>query len=184
MDEKPPVTLQSTKSIFRRKVREILAGLLMFLLLPTQNVYAATAENSPIIFFDAEKETNVTFLENVDPIPHTAEDEIMLATLIHAEAGCCSESEQYRVGNVAVNRVQDTTSEFKDTLQGVIYQKGQFPSVGGKAWNKGPTAREIEIARDLLNGKRVLPSNIVWFSKKCMYGKVYYKSDWHEFAGW
>lgn len=184
MNEKPPVTLQSTKSIIWRKIRKLLAVSLIFVLLPTQKVYAATTEDDSIIVFDAKKEADVTFLESVDPIPHTEEEEVMLATLIYAEACGCNESEQYRVGNVVLNRLQDTTSEFKDTLEGVIHQKGQFTSVGGKAWNRGPTEKQLEIAKNLLDGKRVLPNNVVWFSKECKYGTLYYKSDWHEYAGW
>lgn len=80
--------------------------------------------------------------------------------------------EQLRVGNVILNRLNDIeNNEFKNvnTIADVIYQKGQFTSIGGKAWNRGPTETQINIAKELLEGKRVLDSRVVWFSKKMIF---------------
>ncbi len=131
-----------------------------------------------------EKELGEYFLTSQPAMEYTEEDIKLLATVIYAEAGICDEMEKYRVGNVVLNRVNDATNEFQNSIEGVIYQDGQFTSVGGTNWQHGPTEEEISIATELLEGKRVFPEYIVWFSKKCNYGKVYYTSEWHEFSGW
>ena len=123
------------------------------------------------------------FLEKQPAMEYTEEDVTLLATVIFSEAGVCDEIEKYRVGNVVLNRVNDTTDQFKNTIKDVIYQKNQFTSVGGQNWKHGPTEEEIEIARNLLEGTRVFPDNIVWFSRKHKYGKLYYTSEWHQFSG-
>ncbi len=133
---------------------------------------------------ESEKKIGEYFLESQPAMEYTEEDVMLLATVIYAEAGICDEMEKYRVGNVVINRVNDKTDQFKDTIEGVIYQRTQFSSVGSSAWKHGPTDEEISIATELLEGKRVFPDYIVWFSKKCNYGKVYYNSEWHEFSGW
>lgn len=124
------------------------------------------------------------FLTSQPTMEYTEEDVNLLATTIYAEAGICDEMEEYRVGTVIVNRVNDTTDTFEDTVEGVIYQKGQFGSIGSDAWNHGPTDKEMEIARNILEGARVFPSQVVWFNKESPYGELYYTSDWHEFSGW
>jgi spore germination cell wall hydrolase CwlJ-like protein len=147
----------------------------IFILNESQNIYT-TIENN----FFVEEQT----LEELD---YSEEDITLLATVISAEAGGCDDDEQYRVGNVVINRMLDNThKEFAkvDTIKKVIYQENQFSSVGGTAWNRGPTEKSIQIAKDLLEGKRVLPKNVVWFSKAKLFGEVFYTSEWHVFSGW
>lgn len=186
--EKPPVNLRMPKISRRIKHAIIVIVFLLMLLQQKQEVFAKelqeNAENLDTILGEEGQVLGEYFLENAEPISYTAEDEVLLATVIYAEAAGCSDMEKRRVGNVVLNRMQDTTNTFPNTLKEVVYQEGQFTSVGGKLWRKGPTEDELQIARDLLNGQRVLTENIVWFSKKCYYGKVYYVSDWHEYAGW
>ena len=131
-----------------------------------------------------EKKPGEYFLESQIAMEYTEEDVNLLAKIIYAEAGICDKMEKYRVGNVVLNRVNDETNQFENSIEGVIYQDGQFTSVGGKNWNNGPTEEEIGIAIELLEGKRVFPENVVWFSKKCNYGQLYYTSEWHEFSAW
>ena len=141
-------------------------------------------EEEQDLVLEPEKELGTYFLESQPAMQYTQEDVYVLATVIYAEAGICDDMEKYRVGNVVLNRVADSTGEFEDTILGVIYQSGQFDSVGTDNWYHGPTDVEIQIAQDLLEGARVFPSEVVWFSKKMNYGTLYYKSEWHEFSGW
>lgn len=202
MDETPPV-LEKLKIV--RRVRSALT-LVVFILLVFCTSISVSAEETQSEDSLEESDTailsevNTSTLEIVEevetmqleedtslsdePMEYTQKDLSLLATLIYAEAGSCDEMEKLRVGNVVLNRVKDNSKEFKNTLREVIYQKGQFESVDGRAWNRGPTQREMEIAYQLLNGKRVLPDSVVWFSKKCKFGELYYKSEWHEFSGW
>lgn len=123
------------------------------------------------------------FLERAEAMEYTEEELELLARVMYAEAGMCDDKELYRVANVVLNRVNDDSRNFANTIKGVIYQEGQFTSVGGKQWNIGPTEREMKIAKDVLEGARILPSNTYWFSKGHRYGDLIYESDWHCFSG-
>lgn len=146
--------------------------------------YKNMAAQKAIIEMENEEIPGEYFIESEPAMDYTQEDLTLLATIIFSEAGICDDMEEYRVGNVVLNRVNDSTGSFKDTIKEVIFQSGQFTSVGGKNWNHGPTERELEIAKELLEGKRVFPQDVVWFSKKCQYGELYYTSEWHQFSGW
>lgn len=127
--------------------------------------------------------TTIEFLEPAEPMQYTQEELDCLARVMYAEAGGCDDTELYLVANVVVNRVNDKSGNFKDSIIDVIYQTGQFTSVGDKAWNRGPTQREYAIAKNVLEGARVAPSNVYWFSRGMSYGSLYYKSQWHYFTG-
>lgn len=146
--------------------------------------YKSKDTKTTIIAIESEGVPGEYFIESEPAIDYTQEDLTLLATIIFAEAGICDDMEEYRVGNVVLNRVNDSSGSFKDTIRGVIFQSGQFTSVGSKNWNNGPTERELEIAQKLLEGTRVLPQNVVWFSKKYQYGELYYTSEWHQYSGW
>ena len=176
------------KQIAQKELNDILEQFQFTMIETTQQLEQSNEEN----FEKVQKNNNSVkeneekfgeyFLTPQSAIEYTEEDIELLAKVIYAEAGVCDEMEKYRVGNVVLNRVNDETNEFENSIEGVIYQDGQFTSVGGTNWQHGPT--EIRIATELLEGKRIFPEYIVWFSKKCNYGKVYYTSEWHEFSGW
>lgn len=103
------------------------------------------------------------------------EDDILLARLIYAEASSTSEDDMYAVGTVVMNRVAD--KRFPNTLEGVIYQKGQYSCTfneGNKKFNSEPPERLKEIAREILDGKRTLPENVI-FQAQFKQGKGVYK---------
>lgn len=179
-----PGNLQMPKTVKRVKY-VITVIVLLILLLEKQNVFAEelqeSNENPKTVLGEENQITEECEQENGT---YYTEDELYLATVIHAEVANCSEMEKKRVGNVVINRKEDQTGQFRNTIKEVIYQPGQFPSVGSKLWNEGPTEEDLRIARNLLNGERVLPNNVVWFSKKVMYGEEYYRSEWHVFSGW
>lgn len=121
--------------------------------------------------------------EREEAMEYTDKELELLATVMYAEAGGCDDAELYRVANVVINRVNNESNIFKDTIEGVIYQSGQFSSVGGEAWNRGPSEREFEIAKDVLTGARIFPEGVVWFGKKHVYGEVYdTPSQWHVYS--
>lgn len=99
--------------------------------------------------------------EMIDP----AEREL-LAKLIYAEAGTCSEQTQYYVGSVVLNRMKD--SSYPDTMTEVIYQVEptvQYGCTVDGNIDKEPITRTYEIADDLLRYGSIAPSNVVFQSE-------------------
>jgi len=178
MQTEPPVTLNQTNNAIRKKfIISSVVAVLLLVLLQKQEVQAAPLKENPYALK----------VEQALPMEYTEEELIILATVIHAEASICDDAEKYRVGNVVINRINDTEhSEFENvnSIIEVIYQKGQFTCVEGNAWKEGPTEKELEIAKELLDGKRVIPDYVVWFSKQHIFGEEYYSSKWHVFSGW
>ena len=84
----------------------------------------------------------------------------LLARIINAEAGGCTDEHQLLVGNVVLNRVAD--SRFPNTIYEVIYQKGQYSPTWNGAINKTPSQQAYNNAQRLLNGERFCPSNVVF----------------------
>lgn len=181
------VTLKPTNNVIRKKF--LISSILVFLLFVFFNKQEVQAESMEdyIKALKVKQTKSINIIEQKLPMEYTEEELNLLATVIYAEAGGCDESEQFRVGNVVLNRLEDNEHyDFRksDTIEKVIYQDNQFTSVGGKAWNRGPTEVQIRIAKELLEGKRVLPDTVVWFSKKMNYGVEYYTSEWHVFSRW
>lgn len=88
---------------------------------------------------------------------------MLLAKIVHAESRGESDTGQQAVANVVLNRV--ASSKFPNTISAVIYQKGQFtPASKGSFSSIQPNQRCIENARAVLNGKRILPADVLYFS--------------------
>lgn len=187
MQTESPVTLQQSNNVLRKKILISSILVVLFLLLfQKEEVQATTIEENANTLEVLQVQTDETIKQTLS-MEYTEEDIMLLATVIYAEAGICDDEEKYRVGNVVINRVNDIEhNDFKNvnSIREVIYQKTQFTSVDGDAWNHGPTEIEMRIARELLEGKRILPDYVVWFSKAHRYGEKYYKSSWHVFSGW
>lgn len=96
----------------------------------------------------------------------------LLARLINGEARGEPYKGQVAVGAVVLNRVK--SSDFPDTISGVIYQKGQFSSVTDGQINKAidSVSTVYEAARDAING--VDPTNGCLF----FYNPKTAKSTW------
>lgn len=84
------------------------------------------------------------------PPGYTWDDVMLLAHLIFAEANLEPYSGQVAVGAVVLNRTK--SGEFPDTIAGVIYQPGQFESVGNQYFNSEPGQTAINAALDALRG--------------------------------
>ncbi len=80
-----------------------------------------------------------------------AEDVDLLARVIAAEAQGEPYVGQVAVGAVILNRVK--SSQFPNSLSGVIYQPHAFESVSnGLIWRRTPSAEAYRAAQDALNG--------------------------------
>lgn len=97
--------------------------------------------------------------------PYIAYDDlVLLAQVIHTEAGSAWLSDEWRmaVGEVVLNRV--ASPEFPDTLEEVVFQPGQY-SAADRAWFEEliPFRSCLEAALRLLSGERVLRDGRVVF---------------------
>ncbi len=77
-------------------------------------------------------------------------DHRLLAKLVYAEARGESYKGQVAVAAVVLNRV--ASSEFPNTVTGVIYQSGAFSCVSNGSINNTPDSSCIRAAREALNG--------------------------------
>ncbi len=80
----------------------------------------------------------------------TSATQTLLAKLIYAEARGESYKGKVAVAAVVLNRVR--SSEFPNTVSGVIYQKNAFESVTNGSINNTPTSECLRAAREAMNG--------------------------------
>ena len=99
-------------------------------------------------------------------LSYTENDVFMLATIIGQETAGEDEEIALAVGNVVINRINDP--RFPNNMYDVLTARLQYGHDNGEGFyfNSYVTAegRELclRVARRLLEGERVLPSNVVW----------------------
>ena len=81
---------------------------------------------------------------------YTSSDLYLLAKCIYAEARGEIYTGQVAVGAVILNRV--ASSNFPNTISGVIYQKGAFTAVSDGQINLTPNQTALNAAQDAMNG--------------------------------
>lgn len=112
------------------------------------------------------------------------EDVELLAKIIWLEARGESFEGQQAVAEVVLNRIMSTA--FPDTLEEVIYQKGQFTTAKnvGKA---APTETQYQAIFSALTGPNVLPVDVVFFATTAENDNVWGTIGGHTFCypyGW
>lgn len=91
----------------------------------------------------------------------TPEEIDLLARIVWLEArGECAAGQQ-AVAEVVLNRI--ASSQFPDTLDAVIYQKGQF-STASRADQAIPTTVQYEAIYAAMYGENILPMDVVFFA--------------------
>ena len=98
----------------------------------------------------------------------------LLARLINGEARGEPYKGQVAVGAVVMNRVK--SSEFPDTISGVIYQKGQFSCVTDGQFNKAidENSTVYKAAREAINGADPTNGCIFFYNPKTSKSKWLY----------
>lgn len=98
----------------------------------------------------------------------------LLARLINGEARGEPYKGQVAVGAVVMNRVK--SSEFPDTISGVIYQKGQFSCVTDGQFDKAidENSTVYKAAREALNGADPTNGCIFFYNPKTSKSKWLY----------
>lgn len=96
----------------------------------------------------------------------------MLAHLIGGEAGAdwCTDELQLMVGSVVLNRM--ASDKFPNTMEEVIFQKGQYSVTWNGAYENEPTERTVANARYLLLNGPTIPSDVL-FQANFPQGKTY-----------
>lgn len=104
---------------------------------------------------------------------YEADREIM-AHLLCGECQSGSRELQEAVGSVVLNRV--ASDDFPDTIEGVVFQKGQYACTWDGNYNREPTERNWEVAEYLLQNGSQIPEGVV-FQAQFKQGKVWKKID-------
>lgn len=111
---------------------------------------------------------------------YTDEELYLLAHVLAGECQSCPDNEQLYVGSVVLNR--KAHPDFPDTIESVVFQKGQYACIDDGNYDREPTDRNWSNAKWLLENGSVLPANVVWQSG-CRQGKgVYIRTKWHYYC--
>ncbi|WP_462411734.1 cell wall hydrolase [Neobacillus sp. Marseille-QA0830] len=93
--------------------------------------------------------------------PYSDYDIDLLARLVRAEAQGEPFGGKVAVANVVLNRVESTA--FPDTIEGVIYQKGQFQPVRNGQINKPADEESIHAVSQALSESRDITNDSLYF---------------------
>lgn len=167
--------MKKLKSIFKKliKLSCIISVLLLLLYISYNyedleiynNVFAATKDQSST---STKKNTDQSSIDNSGDMVD------LLARLINGEARGEPYKGQVAVGAVVMNRVK--SSEFPDTISGVIYQKGQFSCVTDGQFNKAidENSTVYKAAQEAINGADPTNGCIFFYNPKTSKSKWLY----------
>ena len=113
--------------------------------------------------------------EEVAADEDNTEDIELLARLIYAEAGSvkCTYEMRYLVGSVVINRVE--SKYFPNSIEEVIYQRGQYACITDGHINNQPTEECYQIAKDLLENGTTAPETVLYQAEFKQGSGVYQK---------
>lgn len=110
---------------------------------------------------------------------YTDKDLYIMAHLLAGECQCYPDLEQKYVGSVALNRIK--SNEFPNTLEEVVFQKGQYACTWDGNYYREPTERNWANAKWLLENGSILPEHVV-FQSGGRQGNVYLKTKYHYYC--
>lgn len=102
---------------------------------------------------------------------YTENDLYVLSHVILAEAGNYSEELQIGVGSVVLNRVAD--ERFPDTIEEVVFQKGQYACTWDGNYYKEPSEEAIAVATYLLENGSQYPEYVIFQAEFTQGDRVY-----------
>ncbi|MDA1509620.1 cell wall hydrolase [Bacillus cereus] len=109
---------------------------------------------------DTDVNTN-TSTDVITNLNISGDDFDLLSRLVEAEAGIEPFEGKIAVANVILNRVE--SDQFPNTIEGVIYEAGQFQPVRNGHINKVPSEESKEAVRKALSVNRSLGGNSLYF---------------------
>ena len=140
------------KLIKRISVLGIIISILVVMLYISYNYENMEMHNTVYAAIKDQSSTSTKNNTDQSSIDNSGDMVDLLARLINGEARGEPYKGQVAVGAVVMNRVK--SSEFPDTISGVIYQKGQFSCVTDGQFNKAidKDSTVYKAAREAMNG--------------------------------
>lgn len=126
--------------------------------------------------------TEIIIQGEIEEETYSQEDLYLMAHVINGEAGSDYLSDTLRmyVGSVVLNRV--ASEDFPDTIEEVIYQKGQYACTWDGNFDREPTEASWEVAEKLLEEGSVLPEAVVFQASFKQGSGVYEKIEGQYFC--
>lgn len=115
-----------------------------------------TEQNVPEVIEPIQENTSVSINETVD----SWSDYELLAHLINAEAGNCTQEEMLWTGQVVLNRV--ASQYFPNSIREVIFQSGQYSTTWGGQIYLEASQECYDAAQLLMDGNTYIPSNVLF----------------------
>jgi len=135
------------------------------------NMLEGEPEMGSTIYLESTEKITLDYTLTETVIPYDFDDLEMLAKIIYAEAIGEPYEGMVAVGAVIMNRIKSTS--FPNTLQEVIFQRGQFTPIGNGQYNRAkPTDPYYRAAEDALRG--IDPVNGALFFNDPVRSKVGY----------
>lgn len=113
---------------------------------------------------------------------YTEDDLYVLSHVIFAEAGNCSWEHQIGVGSVVLNRVKD--ERFPNTIEGVVFQEGQYACTWLGGYYNEPSQTSIDVATYLLENGSQFPEYCIFQAEFLQGDSVYKKIGNTYFCYW
>ncbi len=120
-----------------------------------------------------------TEAEETPPL-YTDEDLYILAHAICGEGQCCPDEEQLYIGSVILNR--RSHGAYPNTIQGVVFQRGQYACTWDGNYYREPTEANWRNARWLLENGSVLPENVVYQAGFRQGSGIYLQTRYHKYC--
>ncbi len=111
---------------------------------------------------------------------YTEKDLYILAHVICGEAQSYPDSEQLYVGSVVLNRMN--SGRYPGSIEGVVFQSGQYSCTRDGNYNRTPTAANWANAKWLLENGSILPGNVVFQSGGRQGRGVYLRTSYHLYC--
>jgi hypothetical protein len=115
-------------------------------------------QEDPFIYIEEKPQSESQY----PGIELTWEEQQLLAKVIWVEARGESAEGQQAVAEVILNRL--VAGNFPDTIRGIIYAEGQFPSIGDMH-KATPTQTQYEAIEAALYGPYIVPEDVVFYAK-------------------
>lgn len=84
----------------------------------------------------------------------------LMSHLIVGEVEGCNRQMKEYVGSVVLNRLE--SPKFPESIEGVIFQEGQYSCTWDGNFQKSPSKEDIEVAKDLLLNGSKLPRDVLY----------------------
>ena len=171
------------QNIYMEKIRKMLKNIILIFVIITALVVALyisynyeSLEIYDGVYAKLKDQSSTSTKKNTDQssIDNSGDMVDLLARLINGEARGEPYKGQVAVGAVVMNRVK--SSEFPDTISGVIYQKGQFSCVTDGQFNKAidEESTVYKAAQEAINGSDPTNGCIFFYNPKTSKSKWLY----------